>query len=582
MNRQLWHLAALIRPFRWQLIVALGSVMISAVLGLFFPRVVGQLVDGAFITSSGTASLDQAALWLGVLFIVETVFTGAQMYLLSLVAESAVAQLRRRLYAHLLVLPINFFDSQKTGAITSRLTSDATVLQTVLSTGFSQLIRQIMLLVGSIVFLLLISVKLTLVVLAILPIVGLVSYYFGERLRVTSTQFQDEIATANASAEEGLSAVRVVQWFSAESSRIRQYNHLIQNSLEIALHRARINATFIPVATLLFFLGIVAVLWYGGRLVQAGELTGGALISFLLYNFTIADSIMITANLFGEFQKMLGASQRIFELLDTTSTLPEPKHPRSLGQVQGNIQFEGVSFRYESRAAAALHDVMVDIRPGEVVALVGPSGAGKSTFINLIPRFYDPVQGRILLDGVDLRDLTLADLRSHMAAVPQEAQLLSGTVAENIRLGNPTAKDAEVVAVAHAANAHEFISALDQGYQTLVGERGLQLSGGHRRRVAIARARLRDPKILILDEATSALDNESEAVVQSALEKLMEGRTTLIIAHRLSTIRNADRILVLDQGRVVESGTHDALLVRGGLYRDLYARQFREEAPVPA
>ena len=331
--------------------------------------------------------------------------------------------------------------------------------------------------------------------------------------------------------------------------------------------------------TFAMFSAISLVLWYGGRLVFAGTLTGGDLVTFLLYTFTVAGAIGTFTGLYSQIQEALGASSRIFDLLDETSDLPEPRKPVKLGTVTGTLHFEGVSFRYSEHGTDVLKDVSLTVRAGETVALVGPSGAGKSTLISLIPRFYDPTVGRILLDGVDLRDQSLAGLRSHMAAVPQETQLFSGTVAENIRFGDPKATDAELVEAAKAAHAHAFVTAFPDGYDTLVGERGMQVSGGQRQRLAIARALLKNPQVLVLDEATSALDNESEAVVQAALVHLMETRTTVVIAHRLSTVRNADRIVVMDAGRIVQAGSHDELLEQAGLYKELYERQFKVAEP---
>lgn len=580
MKRQFWHLSQLVQPYLGRLIVAVAAVVASALLGLVFPGIIGMLVDSAFNTAEGTAAVDRVALLLLGIFILENALSIVYLYLLAAVGERMIAALRAHLYAHVLMLPIKFFDQNQTGTISSRLTSDISVLQTVITSQLSQFIRQAIILVGSLIFLFAISPPLTLVVLAFMPFIVGFSLYFGGRLQTTSTEFQDHIGASNATAEESLAAVRVVQWFSAERSLIKRYRGLIDKTLEIALKRARIYAAFIPLVTMLFATGIVAVLWLGGRMVQAEEISGGDLVAFLLYGFTIAEAIVVFSTLFSEIQRALGASRRVFELLDNTTALPEPAQPQSLNQVSGALRFQEVGFRYDSRQDDILQAINLDIEPGEAVALVGRSGAGKSTLINLISRFYDPTEGAVMLDGIDLRALRLRDLRAQMAAVPQEAQLLYGSVADNIRLGKPDATLEEVIAAAKAANADDFIQQLDQQYDTLIGERGMQLSGGQRQRIAIARAVLCDPLILILDEATSALDNESEAVVQAALDQLMTGRTTIVIAHRLSTVRNADRIVVLDQGRISEIGTHDQLLAQQGLYAELYQHQFREDKPV--
>ena len=350
----------------------------------------------------------------------------------------------------------------------------------------------------------------------------------------------------------------------------------------MALRRARLRALFSPFVQFVGFGTIALVMWIGGRQVLAGSLTAGELVTFLLYTLTVAGAIGAFTGLYGQLQEALGASRRIFELLGERSDISDPATPATLETVAGRITFEDVGFRYSDRDVDVLESVNLEVAPGEVVALVGPSGAGKSTIVQLIPRFFDPTSGRILIDGVDLRDLRLRDLRSYIAAVPQETQLFSGTIMENLLLGEPDATPAEVRAAAVAANAHDFIESFPSGYDTIVGERGVKLSGGERQRVAIARALLNDPRILILDEATSSLDSESEAAVQEALDRLMEGRTTLVIAHRLSTVRDAHRLAVIDSGRIVQEGNHEQLLAEGGLYADLYHLQFRDGTEPPA
>ncbi len=580
-GNQLLRLLAFVKPYTWQLVVALVAVVIASGLGLVFPAVVGDLVDTAFGTVGGnTSTLDRIALILFGVFLVQAVFDFFRTYLLAYIGEGVVADLRAKLYTHLINLPVKFFDSRKTGEITSRLTSDVTVVQNTVSQALAQLVSQTITLIGGVALLVSLSPRLSLIVLSVVPVIILAATFFGGRLRRVSTEFQDRIADANASAEETIAAVRVVQWFNAQGEQIARYVGLVQDSFQVALRRARLRAFFIPSVTLAMFSAISLVLWYGGRLVLGGSLTGGDLVSFLLYTFTVAGAIGTFTGLYSQFQEALGASKRIFDLLDEVSDLPEPAKPVVLKDVRGKLSFENVSFRYDQRDADVLKNITLEVQPGETVALVGPSGAGKTTLVSLIPRFYDPTAGTIRLEGVDLKDQRLEDLRDHMAAVPQETQLFSGSVRENIRFGKPEATDDEVVAAAKAANAHDFISAFPGAYNTVVGERGMQVSGGQRQRIAIARALLKNPRVLILDEATSALDNESEAVVQDALEKLMQERTTVVIAHRLSTVQNADRIVVMDDGRIVQTGTHEALLEQAGLYRELYERQFREEPVV--
>lgn len=579
---QLRRLLAYTRPYRAELIVAIIATLIGSAFGLLFPLVIGRLVDASFlrIGSADTTVLDRTVLILIGVFALQAFFSAVQSYLLSRVGEGVVADLRRTVYRHLLTLSPRFFETRKTGEITSRLTSDISTVQGVVSSALVQIFSQTLTLVGTVIILFVTNWRLSLLMLSIVPVVVLAAFYFGRLLRKVSKEFQDRVADANARAEEAIGGIRVVQAFTAEPLEARTYADLIGASFKVALRRARIRAIFNPVVFFAMFTAIGIVLWYGGRLVIAGELTPGQLVAFLVYTFSVAGAVGAFSGLFSQFQEALGASSRIFKLLDEKSDLPEPANPLKLGSVRGEVRFEQVSFGYGERGVV-LEDVSLAAQPGEVVALVGPSGAGKSTLISLIPRFYDPTAGRILLDGVDIRDLTLYDLRSNIALVPQETQLFSGTVAENIRYGKPGASDAEVIEAAKAANAHEFITSFPDGYATIVGERGIKLSGGQRQRVAIARALLKNPRILILDEATSSLDSESEALVQEALEVLMQGRTTFVIAHRLSTIRSADKIVVLEAGRIVQQGTHQELLAAGGLYKELYELQFREDVELP-
>jgi subfamily B ATP-binding cassette protein MsbA len=422
--------------------------------------------------------------------------------------------------------------------------------------------------------------RLTLFILALTPIVIGVGAVFGILLRRTSTRVQDELAAATVVVDESFQNIRVVKSFVREPYENARYTDAISGAFAAALKLLRIRAVFGPLIAFLGFASLSLILWYGGREVLENRLTGGELIAFLIYGLTVAGSIGSLTNLYSTVQEALGASKRVFELLDEQRTVEDRPNARPLTSVEGRIAFDHVSFSYET-GVQVLHDVNLDIAPGEILALVGPSGAGKSTIFNLIPRFYDPTSGSICVDGVDLRDVQQDSLREHIGIVPQETLLFGGSVIENIRYGRLDASHDDIVAAAKAANAHDFIMALPQGYDTIVGERGVRLSGGQRQRVAIARALLKDPRILLLDEATSSLDSESERLVQEALDRLMQGRTTVIIAHRLSTIRVAHRIAVLDQGRLVELGTHDELMARRGLYQKLYDMQFREDLIAP-
>jgi subfamily B ATP-binding cassette protein MsbA len=572
---QLRRLFEFVRPYRSYLGIAVVGVIFASGLGLVFPRVLGDLVDSALDTATGdTSALDQIALALVIIFFFQAAFNFLRTYYLSMVGEAVVADLRIATYDHLLTLPVKFFDSRKTGEITSRLTSDVAVVQNTVSTSLAAAMAQTITLIGGVILLFVTSVSLSISVLAFLPIAIIAAAFFGRRLRRVSTEFQDKVAEANAGAEESIAAVRVVKWFSAEKVERRRYERAIRGSYTIAVRRARLRAIFVSSVTFVAFSTLAFVVWQGGRQVVRGDLSAGDLVAFLIYTLTVAGAIGTFTGLYAQLQEALGASQRIFELLDERTDLAEPATPEEPDFAAGSVAFEGVGFAYADRDFGVLEDVDLTASPGEITAIVGPSGGGKSTLVQLIPRFFDVSEGRVVVDGIDVRRRSLSGLRASMTAVPQETQLFSGTVAENLRVGKADATDAEITAAAVAANAHDFITAFPDGYDTVVGERGIKLSGGQRQRVAIARALLKDPKILVLDEATSSLDSEAELVVQQALDTLMEGRTTFVIAHRLSTVRNADRILVLDEGRIVQDGTHDDLMLEGGLYRSLYEAQF--------
>jgi len=575
---QIKRLFAYVRPYMRAFWLGLFAVTVASVLGLALPLFTRRLFNTAFVEEIGSvAQLNELAIAIFAIFVLQAGFNYMRVYYLAIVGEGVVADLRRALFGHLIDLPVRFFETHKTGEITSRLTSDIATLRGVVSGSMAQLINQIIILVGGAIFLFVLNMRLTLVMLAVVPPVILAGAYFGRKLKNLSTDFQDKVADANASAEEAISGVRVVKSFTAEGLERTRYGNLVTDSYHVAIKRAKVRAVFIPSVILAMFTGISIVLWFGGRLVLAGELLAGDLIAFLMLTIFVAGSISTFVGLYSHFQEALGASKRIFDLLDEGSDLPMRDEPIVLNKVRGNVRIENLSFHYGDRGERyVLRDISLEANPGEVTALVGPSGAGKTTLVTLLPRFYDPLEGCILLDNTDVRELDLLSLRRAIGIVPQETQLFSGTIAENIRYGDPDASGNDVMDAAKAANAHDFITAFPEGYDTIVGERGVKLSGGQRQRVAIARAILKNPRILILDEATSALDNESEALVQDALERLMAGRTTFVIAHRLSTVRNADRIVVLDEGEIVQVGNHDALLRQGGLYRELYERQFRQ------
>jgi subfamily B ATP-binding cassette protein MsbA len=568
-----------LRPHTGALSVAAVCLILSAAVGLAFPRIVQYLLDAAFI-SGNSRGLDRIAIGLLGLFAVQGVLNAAQVYLLSATGERVVATLRQDLFAHVVRLSPGFFTERRTGELISRLSADVAMLQSVMSHQVSEFARQSLFLVGGIAMLLLTHTTLTATTLAVVPIVVGAAWLFGRRLRKASTGVQDRVAEATASAEEAFSQIRTVQGFTREGLETDRYHAHLVEVVTAAIRRARIRGAFFGVITFFSFGGIVAVLWQGGRLVLDGALTPGALVGFLLYAITVAAAVGALASLFGSYQDAVGAARRVFELLDERSTVAEPEHPRSLPRAKrgpgADVRIERVSFRYAPEHPEALHEVSFRIDPGETVALVGPSGAGKTTVAALLPRFWDVSAGRILIEGIDVRDLRLEELRGAIGIVPQEPTLFSGTVRENIEYARPGAPEADIVAAARAAHATEFIERLPQGFDTRVGERGVKLSGGQRQRLAIARVFLKDPAIVILDEATSSLDSESERLVEEAMEELLRGRSTLIIAHRLSTVRRADRVVVLDRGQVVEEGRHADLLAEGGVYAKLYRTQYFE------
>ena len=572
----LLRIAPRIRPYAGRLAIAAVCLLVAAGVGLAFPQIVRHLLDAAF-QHGDRGQLDRIALGLVGLFLLQGLMNFVQVFLLTSTTERVIAKLREDVFAHLIRLSPGFFTERRTGELTSRISADLAVLQSLLSTWISELSRQVLFLVGGIVLLTLTHPRLTATTLAVVPVVVSAAFIFGRRLRRASTGVQDRIAEAMGTADEAFAQIRTVQSFHREAEETRRYGAHLGDVVDAAIRRARLRAIFFGVVGFIAFAGVVAVLWQGGRLVLEGLLTPGALVSFLLYAITVAAAVGSLASLFGSWQEAIGAATRVFELLDERPSVAEPRSHVPLAKpVRGEVAMEGVWFRYQPALPDVLRDVSLRIEPGEVVALVGPSGAGKTTVASLLPRFWDVTTGRITLDGVDVRDLSFADLRGAIGMVPQEPALFSGTVRENIAYARPEASEAEVAAAARAAHAMEFIERLPDGLDTRVGERGVKLSGGQRQRLAIARVFLKDPAVVVLDEATSSLDTESEQLVEAAMEELLRGRSTLIIAHRLSTVRRANRVVVMEQGRVVEVGTHDSLLTRDGLYARLYRGQFRD------
>ena len=573
------RLLALARPYRVRLAVALTLTLSSSAVYLAVPLGLRALLDAVF-EEANRGLLDSLALALLGLFVLQTLLGFGGYYLLEWVGERVVADLRTRLYAHLHGLSLRFFDEQRTGEITSRLTNDVSKIQSAVTTQLSELLTQSLSFVGSLALMFALNGRLSLVVLAVVPAVAIAARYFGAVVRRYSRSIQDRLADTTAIAEEALQSIRVVQAFAREPFEVGRYGSAVEDLFGLSRKRALVQSAFWSGVGFTFLGGLTVIFWYGGTEVLAGRLTAGDLVAFIFYALNVARSTSGLSRLYTAYSSAVGASERIFVLLDTEPDVQDrpdaPTLAETVGGVRGAVLFDGVQFGYDAERPV-LSGISFRAEPGETVALVGPSGAGKTTLLNLIPRFYDVDRGAVRVDGADVREVTKASLRDEIAVVAQETELFGLTVRENVRYGRLGATDAEVEAACRAANADAFIRELPGGYDTEVGERGVKLSGGQRQRVAIARALLRDPAILLLDEATSALDAESEAAVQDALALLQEGRTTFVIAHRLATVRQADRILVLDRGRLVEEGTHEALVARGGLYARLAALQF--EAP---
>nr|WP_236673665.1 ABC transporter transmembrane domain-containing protein [Comamonas sp. JC664] len=566
------RLLMLARPEVVPLAAATVFLLISSGATLVYPRAIGDLVDQA-LNAKNRQVVDGLALVMLAVFVVQGLAMALRAYLFNTAGERVVARLRKDLFRALLSQEVGFFDARRTGELTSRLSSDTTVLQNTVTANVSMFLRYAVTAVGGVALLFYTSFQLTLVMLTVIPPVAIGAVLYGRRVRAISRQVQDALAASGEVAEEDLSGIRTVRSFAAERHEVERYSVAVERSFTLARDRTLQSSVFLGAASIAGYGSIAAVLWYGGRLVVDGSLSVGSLTSFLIYTMLVAFSFSGIAELWADFMRASGAAERVFELLDRKPAIRAGGE--QLTDLRGHVEFRGVHFAYPTRPdVPVLQGLDLELRPGEVVAVVGPSGAGKSTLASLLSRFYDPQGGEVLLDGHPLTALEPEWLRRNIGMVAQEPQLFSCSIADNIRYGRPEATDAQVEEAARAANAHAYIERFPEGYRTQVGERGVQLSGGQKQRVAIARAVLKDPRLLILDEATSALDAESEHLVKDALERLMQGRTTLIIAHRLSTVANANRVLVLDGGVIIQSGTHASLMSQEGLYRRLVERQF--------
>jgi subfamily B ATP-binding cassette protein MsbA len=568
-----------LRPNLGPFLVALLGLVLGSGLSLLVPLVVAGLVTQV-VSGGDTAGLQTLVIGLLVLFLAQSLGGFVQSYLLGVIGERIVARIRGELFDRLVTLSLDFHSARRVGELVSRLSSDVTLVRTMLTQTTTSLLSSLIGLVGSVVILFTLSPTLLLVALLLAPALLAVGILFGRPLQRVSTEVQDAIAHSTVTAEEALGGIRIVKSYVREAFEAERYgadlDRVVARGSRLALWRAAFGA----VMGFLGFGAIAALLWWTGNEVIAGRLSIGTLTGFLLYGITIGGSLATIASLYGQFREGTGAVTRVFEIMDTRPTIIDRPGAREVTRAEGRISLDRVWFSYDG-SHDVLRDVSLEIAAGEVLALVGPSGSGKTTLVGLLPRLWDVSRGSIHLDGTDVRELTTATLRHQMGLVPQEAVLFGGTVRENIRYGRLDATEGEIVAAARAANAHDFIVGLPRGYDTPVGDRGSRLSGGQRQRVAIARAILKDPPILLLDEATSSLDNESERLVQEALDRLMVGRTTVIVAHRLSTIRAATRIAVLDDGWLVELGSHDELLAAGGLYARLYRLQFESGDGAP-
>lgn len=571
-----------LRPYRWTFALGLVCLLITSLLSLAFPLLLGKLVDAKVLTGLWEAPLtdignvDSILKLLLLVFALQAFFGYIRIWTFGYVSEHALANIRKDTYAHLVRMPMLFFAQRRVGELNSRISADVALLQEGMTTVLAEFLRQFVTIGLGITLLTFVSGKLTLTMLLTLPVVALIAVFFGRFIQKLSKQVQDRIADTSVIVEETLQGIQNVKAFANEGHEVERYHGSVHRALDLALKGVRWRGAFISFLIFAMFGVVVFIVWRAVHLRAEGQLDVGDITSFIGLSIMIGASIASVPELITTLLKAIGATERLMDLQEET---PEPitlgAKPPALA-LQGAVAFEHVAFQYATRPdVPVLKDVSFAARPGERIALVGPSGAGKSTIASLLLRFYTPVDGRILIDGRDAQDYDLTALRERMAIVPQEVLLFGGSIRENIAYGRPGASDAEIEAAARKANAHEFIERFPEGYGTIVGERGVQLSGGQRQRIAIARAVLKDPAILILDEATSSLDNASEKLVQDALDELMKGRTSLVIAHRLSTVRNADRILVLDHGTVVQSGAHDDLIADAdGLYHSLSRLQF--------
>ena len=564
-----------IKPYMHRLIFAMFCTIMAAAGNLYIPWIIKDMIDEVLADKNGTM-LNWIAASIIAIFIVRGLFWYGQNYLMSYVGQSVIIDIRAAVFKKLQRLSVSFYDKNKTGTIMSYVTNDVNALQSAMVENTIEMITEGFILIGSVVAMIYLDWRLTLFTVCTFPVVLWFMEFFGKKIRKTGGRIQECTADITSVLQESVASARVIKSFVREDYEVDRFDVENKANLRANMKNAQLMATLTPVVELVAAIGVTMIIWYGGNNVINGTITAGSLVAFLTYAVNISNPIKRLTRVIGNIQKALAAAQRVFMIIDMPEEIAESRDAKQLPEVSGKVEFQNVSFAYNDKGNV-ITDLSFSVKPGEVIAIVGPSGAGKSTIANLLPRFYDVNKGDIKIDGHSVREVTLDSLREQVGIVPQETMLFNGSVYNNILYGRLDATKEEIEAAAKAANAHDFIMQLTDGYETKLGDRGVNLSGGQRQRIAIARAILKNPRILILDEATSALDTESERVVQEALDRLMVGRTSFVIAHRLSTVKNADKILVLEKGNLVESGTHDELLALDGLYAHLYKIQYRNK-----